>query len=123
VPTNTEPPPQGSCSDIDVSWAGIVEFDIRNEYGSPIILTKIELTWDDTDTDQLKQVKLGGAAIAAGNLGRSPTTLTLNDDASKRTINNNDTKTLAFAFMNAPVADGYTVKLTFDVGCTRSASH
>ena len=82
-----------------------------------------ELTWDDTDTGQLKQVKLGGAAIAAGNLGSSPTTLSLNDDASKRTINNDDAKTLAFAFMDAPVADGYTVKLTFDVGCTRSASH
>lgn len=113
----------GGCSDIDISWADPVKFDIENDYGGPIVLTGITLTWNDADMGQLKQVKLGNAAIAAGNLGNSPVSLTLNDDASKRTINDDSTRTLSFAFQNAPAEEGYSMSAVFDVGCTLSTSH
>lgn len=124
LPTNTEPPAQGSCSNINISWADPVKFDIRNEYGSPIILTKIELTWDDFEaTGQLKQVTLSGPALAAGNLGGPDVSISLSGNTDKRTVSNDNTKTLSFTFEEVPVGEGYSVGVTFDVGCTRSASH
>jgi hypothetical protein len=46
----------------------------------------------------------------------------LGASVSKRTIPGGATWDLVFEFTNPPASTGYTVEITFDVGCLKSSS-
>jgi hypothetical protein len=123
-PTSTNTPVAGSCSDITVSAGGSGgEFTITNNYSSDIVINEITLNnWPDADNGRWKHSLLNGQNIQSGNFETPPATDVLVTDVSRRTIQVGTSKTLVFGFQNPSAPSGYSVVLTFDVGCSRPGS-
>jgi hypothetical protein len=126
VPTNTpvptDTPETGSCSDITVAASGDAEFSITNDYSSDIVLTDVSISWPASNGKLIK-ITLNSPVIWSQPSGvSSPADVALSQSTDKRTIAQGATKRLAFQFENSPASSGYSVSVTFDVGCTRSAS-
>jgi hypothetical protein len=122
-PTATNTPVTGSCSDITVSPGGSGgQFNITNNYSSAIVITEITLSWPVDPNGRWKHTLLDGQNIQSGNFDTSPASDVLVTDASRRTIQVGVTKTIEFGFQNPPASTGYSVTITFDVGCSKTRS-
>jgi len=132
APTNTTAPPTavpptateaGTCSDIVVQPSGSGgKFKITNNYGSVIRLDKVNLSWPDGDNGAWIETILNGKKIDDSVKASSPATVTFSGGLGLRKLQPGVSWTLVFHFENSPNPGGYSVTLTFDVGCARSAS-
>lgn len=127
--TNTSPPPppptatlEGICSNIIVEPAGGTRFRITNNYGKTIQLNKLRLSWPVDDNGSWIKTILNGKSIDSSIKTSSPATVTFSGGLGLRKIPYGASWVLEVQFENSPASGGYSVTLTFDVGCTRSAS-
>jgi len=123
--TNTYSPPPMSCSAISVDPVpgDGGRFNITNNNAGEIIITQITLTWPVGTNGNWKRVILEGTTIGNPNTDTSPATIVLSASVIQRTIEGSKTEPMRFIFQNPPAAPtGYSVEITFDVGCTISGT-
>ena len=121
-PTATNTPVSGSCTDIILAaGGGDSDFTITNNYSSDIILTNVSVTWPGSNGNLIR-IRLLPATIWAGNLPPDSANITLTSQGSSRTVALGQTNTLRFEFENDAAGTGYSITVTFNVGCARSAS-
>ena len=98
-------------------------FNITNNNAGEIIITQITLTWPVGTNGNWKRVILEGTTIGNPNTDTSPATIVLSASVIQRTIEGSKTEPMRFTFQNPPAAPtGYSVEITFDVGCTISGT-
>jgi hypothetical protein len=124
IPTATETttPSAAACQDIVVApGAGAADFTIANGYPSDIAINTIIVNWPSAN-GHLTAIKLQPATIWNGDQLPAFASLTMTSEASERTIPIGQTRTLTFEFENQPASTGYSITLTFNVPCSRTAS-
>ena len=131
-PTHTPIPPTNtpSCGQISLGTLNKSGHDltlsITNNYGAPITITSLHVTWNQPIAQTLDTVTLNGAQIGNPMDATSPTRLPEDHPfvgpASLRRISNGTTATLTITFSHPPDMTGYTVQLGFNIGCPVSAS-
>jgi hypothetical protein len=99
---------------------------ITNNYGVPITITSLHITWNQPVAQRLESVDLNGAQIGNPMDDTSPTYFPENHSftgpPSRRQISNGTTATLEITFQHPPDGTGYTVQLGFNIGCPVSTS-
>jgi hypothetical protein len=131
-PTDTPIPPTNTpgCGQITLGTLNKsghnLTLTITNNYGVPITITSLHVTWNRPIAQNLDTVNLNGTQIGNPMENTSPTWLPEHHSfvgpPSHRRISNGTTKTLMISFSHPPDGTGYTIQLIFDIGCPVSAS-
>ncbi len=86
------------------------------------------LDWPNTPADQkITEINLGGTLIDTSNYNNPPSAIPLNGiwtagQPVDRQLPANSGKDLEFVFQDPPATTGYALAVTFDNGCSVSAS-
>jgi hypothetical protein len=111
------------CAGITVGYAGNGTFTINNGYGGAIRVNQVLLTWPGSN-GSLTAFKLknevdawtGNQPAPSGNFDVSA------EPPGLRQINEGASTEILFTFSNPPAASGYSISLTFDVGCVKNSA-
>jgi hypothetical protein len=129
LPTHTPIPPTNTpgCGQISLGTLNKnghnLTLTITNNYGVPITITSLHITWNQPIAQTLEAVALNGAQIGNPMDNTSPTRLPEDHPfVGPARISNGTTATLTISFSHPPDITGYTVQLIFDIGCPVSAS-
>jgi hypothetical protein len=114
-PPPTEPP--ATCGQISVRFSSYGKFQIKNNSSSPIVLTKMTLSWPDINGRWTKV--FFGKLIGSPNADTPPATHSFSGHLTDRTLYPGDSKTIRLEFMNGVKGGQYAATFYFDNGCAR----
>ena len=118
----TQPPPAASCNAIALTGSTNGNFSITNNNASQVLITQIYLQWPEANGDWRK-VSYNTAALANPNEPPPSFTAIIDTPSDKRTILPGQSGSIENMFQNSPAATGYSITVTFDIGCSRSSSY
>ncbi|MGH2521354.1 MAG: hypothetical protein ACRDH2_02520, partial [Anaerolineales bacterium] len=105
-----------------------ISWSVQNNGAVPVVLTGLEADWPDVpDSQGLHEVYWRGGPIAEGNDNQPPSSLPgeINwlGTPADRELGPQASTTLQLEFQEPLLPNGYSISLTFDNGCTVTASN